>query len=324
MTPAIRPRDPRASKLHGDHGDHADRDQHGGHGDSAPGTRSTPRVPWNPYGPGLRQSRLPGLPLLARLADLPRGVVLSLIAVGLVLAGGCAALGLKQQETATPPMPTIDKPSKAPKTSPRPDGSTLTDEQAQAALLTQTDLGAPWTATQGAATWRDQLLKATTSAGDCQRLLDALYTDEILGGPARAAVGLDDADTGAQLRYQIAARRPADVDAALAWLGTMPARCARFTATTQTGIQEDVQVSDAPLPQVGDKRQGLRISLAATDSDDRHAVLTLDVAAVRVGQDAFALTNGGLHDVPNDATQAAVQVGALRLADTRKQGRVQV
>lgn len=110
------------------------------------------------------------------------------------------------------------------------------------------------------------------------------------------------------------------------WRGSArsPARCARFTATTQTGIQEDVQVGDAPLPKVGDRSQGLRISLSATDRDDRHAVLTLEVAAVRAGQDAFALTNGGLGDVPNDATQAAVQVGALRLADVRKQGRAQV
>ncbi|MGW2644209.1 hypothetical protein ACWC2T_04645 [Streptomyces sp. NPDC001393] len=254
----------------------------------------------------------------------PRGLRLWLAVAGLLAMGGCAALGLRQPDTATPPLPTIDKPSPTSKASPRADGSTLTDAQAQAALLNENDLGAPWTATRGAATWRDQLLKATTSAGACQRLLDALYADELLGGPARVAVGLDDTDDNAQLRYQIAARRPSDVDAALAWLKTMPADCARFTATTQTDITEDVQVSDAPLPQVGDARQGLRVTVAATDRDGRHALLTLDVAAVKVGPDAFALTNGGLGDVPNNATQAAVQIGALRLADIRRQGRAQV
>ncbi|MEU0332439.1 hypothetical protein [Streptomyces sp. NPDC006193] len=254
----------------------------------------------------------------------PRVVALPLLAASLLVAGGCAALELDHPATAPHPLPTVDAPQPAPRASARPDGSTLTDEQAQAALITQADLGAPWTATRGAATWRDGLLKATTATGDCQRLLDALYSEELLGGPARAAVGLDDADTDAQLRYQIGARRPADADAALAWLRTMPERCARFTATTERGGLADVQVVDAPLPEVGDARQGLRVSLAGTAPDGEEALLTLDVAAVRVGEDSFALTNGGLGDVPNDATQAAVQIGALRLADVRRQGLAQV
>ena len=254
----------------------------------------------------------------------PRVRPLAALAVGLLTLTGCATLGLEHPPTAEQPLPTIDSPSARPKTPARPDGSTLTDVQARAALLTEADLGAPWSATRGAATWRDGLLKATTSAGECQRLLDALYSDELFGAPARVAVGLDDADTDAQLRYQIGARRPADVDAELTWLRTMPVQCARFTAGTETGLVEDVQVSDAPLPEVGDVRQGLRITLAAMSDDGEEAVLTMDLAAVRVGQDAFALTNGGLGDVPNDATQAAVQMGALRLADVRRQGRAQV
>ncbi|MFC9926875.1 hypothetical protein [Streptomyces sp. NPDC127190] len=261
-------------------------------------------------------------------AAIPRGphgrLPFVLLGVGLLALGGCAALSLKQPESAPYPVPTIAKPTAPPKKSAHPGGSSLTDEQAQAALLTQTDLGAPWTATRGAATWRDALLKATTAAGACQKFLDALYADELLGGPAQAAVGLDDADTDAQLRYAIAARRPSDVDAALAWLSTMPVQCARFTATTQTGITEDVQIGAAALPEVGDARQGLRVSLAAMTRDGQQALLTMDVAAVRVGQDSFTLTNGGLGDIGNDATQAAVQIGALRLADVRRQGHAEV
>ncbi|MEV5873714.1 hypothetical protein AB0L75_05660 [Streptomyces sp. NPDC052101] len=266
------------------------------------------------------------MPSLASLAEAirPRRVRLSLIAAGLIAVGGCAALGLRQPATAPQPLPTIDKPPPTPKAPTRPDGSTLTDAQAQAALITPADLGAPWTASGGAATWRDGLLKATTSAGQCQRLLEALYTDELLGGPARVTIALDNTDTNAQLRYQIASRRPSDVDATLSWLKTLPDQCARFAATTQTGMQEDVRVTEAPLPQVGDARQGLHISLDATNSDDQETVLSLDVAAVRVGQDAYAFTNGGLGDVANDATQVAVQDGALHLADVRRQGRAQV
>ncbi|GGS57274.1 hypothetical protein [Streptomyces cinerochromogenes] len=254
----------------------------------------------------------------------PRGVLLTVLAAGLIAAGGCAALGLKHPASAPYPLPTIDRPSQTSRASARADGSTLSDEQAQSALINETDLGAPWTATKGAATWRDGLLKASTTAGECQRLLDALYSDELLGAPARVAVSLDDPGTDAQLRYQIGARRPADVDAVLSWLRTLPVQCARFTATTQTGLVEDVRVMDAPLPEVGDARQGLRVTVATTNDNDEEYLLTMDVAAVRVGEDAFALTNGGLGDVPNDATQAAVQIGALRLADIRKQGRASV
>ncbi|WP_030738578.1 hypothetical protein [Streptomyces sp. NRRL S-31] len=259
-----------------------------------------------------------------RIPRIPRAVRLPLLATGLLVGGGCAALGLHHPASAPYPLPTVDRPAPTSGAPRRADGSTLTDEQARAALITQTDLGAPWTATRGAATWRDGLLKSRTTAAECQRLLDALYGDELLGAPARIAVGLDDADTEAQLRYQIAARRPADVDATLAWLRTLPVRCARFTATTELGLPEDVQVVDAPLPEVGDVRQGLRVTVASVTPDGQRYLLTIDVAAVRVGEDAFALTNGGLGDVPNDATQAAVQIGALRLADIRRQGRAQV
>ncbi|MFJ3719761.1 hypothetical protein [Streptomyces sp. NPDC090057] len=253
----------------------------------------------------------------------PRALPLAALAAGLLTVTGCAALGLEHPPTAEQPLPTVDAASPTPKASGGGDGL-LTDDQARAALLTQNDLGAPWSATRGAATWRDGLLKASSGTAECQRLLDALYADELLGAPARVAVGLDDADTDAQLRYQIGARRPADVDAALAWLRTMPERCARFTATTENGLVEDVQVQDAPLPEVGDARQGLRLTLYTMTSDGQNVVLTMDVAAVRVGEDSFALTNGGLGDVPNEATQAAVQIGAMRLADIRKQGRAEV
>ncbi|MER5600632.1 hypothetical protein [Streptomyces sp. NPDC002265] len=206
----------------------------------------------------------------------------------------------------------------------------LTDDQARAALITDTDLGGPWIPTQGAATWRDGLLKAKTPAGECQRLLDALYADELLGAPARAVTGLDDSDTGAQLRYQVSAQPAKAVDGVLAWLKTLPRVCARFTATTTTGAVQDVYVNDAPLPEAGDARQGLRVTLTAVTGpkgqplDGDPGTLSLDVAVVRVGGDAFAFTNGGMGDVPNDATQAAVQLGVQRLADVRRQGRAQV
>ncbi|MFI7499279.1 hypothetical protein ACIBVL_12335 [Streptomyces sp. NPDC049687] len=245
----------------------------------------------------------------------------------LMTATGCAALGLEHPPTAAPADPTVQASTSKPATPTAPSG--LTDTQAQAALITDTDLGAPWTPTQGAATWRDELLKATTSVAECQKLLDALYTEELYGAPARAVVGLDDPDAAAQLRYQLTGRRPADVDRTLAWLRSLPQKCGQFTATAGKDLVEDVRVTDLPLPEVGDARQGLRVTVtlwgtAEDDADGDPTVLALDVAAVRAGEDAFALTNGGLGDVPNEATQAAVQLGVRRLADIRQPGGTRV
>ncbi|MET8247833.1 hypothetical protein ABZV31_27570 [Streptomyces sp. NPDC005202] len=201
----------------------------------------------------------------------------------------------------------------------------LTDAQAQAALITEADLGAPWAPAQGAATWHDELLKAQTDLPDCQRLLDAVYADELLGTPtgAHAVAGFDDGDDEAQLRYQVLAHRPAEVDRTLAWLRTLPQTCARFTAaTTRAGVQ-NVQVFELALPDVGDARQGLRVTLTGESADGEAATLALDVAVVRVGDDAITLTNGGLGAVSADSTRQAVQLGARRLTEVHHQARGQ-
>lgn len=52
--------------------------------------------------------------------------------------------------------------------------------------------------------------------------------------------------------------------------------------------------------------------------------LTVDLAAVRVGEETITLTNAGLDEVYAEVTQQAVQLGAQRLADIRKQGRAQI
>ncbi|WP_198655618.1 hypothetical protein [Streptomyces geranii] len=196
----------------------------------------------------------------------------------------------------------------------------LTDVQAQSALLTDADLGAPWTPTEGAALWRDALLKATTDNADCGRLLDAVYTEELLGEPtgARAVAGFDDYDDGTQLRYQVTAAHRADVDKGLAWLKTMPQKCASFTATGPRGDRREVRVTEVGLPEAGEARQGLRLSTRG-ELDGAPATLTLDLAAARVGDDAILVTNGGLAEPRTEYTVHALQVGADRLRQTRQE-----
>ncbi|WP_282701092.1 hypothetical protein [Streptomyces sp. CC219B] len=253
-----------------------------------------------------------------------RVLTASALALGVLLtASACSAGGPK---AATPAKSPVASPTPTPSTAPPSPTAApaLTEAQARAALITAADLGEPWSETQGAATWRDGMLKASAEEPDCGRLLDSLYAEEFFGADARtsAVTGLDDDWDEAQIRYQVVVHPPAEVDRTLAWLGTLPRKCGQFTAVTSTGIQEQVEVSEAELPEVGDVRQGLRVTVTAATADA--PTLTLDLAAVRVGDDTILLTNGSLADLPADATWAATELGAQRLAEVRKQGRAQV
>ncbi|WP_328872686.1 hypothetical protein OHT76_22710 [Streptomyces sp. NBC_00287] len=252
---------------------------------------------------------------------MPRVLIAPALALGALLtATACGADGsdtpAKPAASASPtasPTASVPSPAAAP---------ALTEAQARAALITEADLGEPWSATQGAATWRDGMLKASAEKADCRRLLDVLYAEEFFGPDARtrAVTGLDDDWDGAQIRYQVVAHPPKEVDGTLSWLKSLPKKCGEFTAVTATGEPEYAAVTELELPEVGDARQGLRINLTTADE----TTLTLDLAAVRVGDDAITLTNGGLGDVPAEATWVATELGAQRLAEVRKLGRAEV
>ncbi|MFF0227931.1 hypothetical protein [Streptomyces sp. NPDC004629] len=247
---------------------------------------------------------------------------LALAAATLLTVPGCLT---REPERAAAEPGAVPSPSAGRRAEGRaPD---LTAAQAQDALITVADLGASWGPTQGAATWRDGLLKAVTDMPECQQLMDALYTEELFGDApgTRAVTALDDGDAGGQLRYQVATRGPDAVNRTLAWLNGLPQTCDRFTAETQSAGELDVQVSEIELPQVGDARQGLRITLTgeSTSEDDESSALALEVAAVRIGEDAIVVTNGALGEVSEDATDQALELGTQRLTRIREQGRTQ-
>lgn len=199
----------------------------------------------------------------------------------------------------------------------------LTAQGAQTALVTEGDLEDDWNQVKDAATWRDSLLigKVDTAdfltgkaqAADCQRLLDSLYDDDLLGKPsgASALTGFQQGD--ARLLYQVAAYSGDDLDDSWSWLKSLPTECDQFTATGDGG-ERTVQVVTASLPKEGDARQGLTVTVKGT-SDGSPVTLTLDVAAVRVGDDAITVTNGGLGGADHDSTETAVQQGTQRLKD---------
>ncbi len=239
-----------------------------------------------------------------------------LAAVALLTAAACTSgqAGRAAETAASPSVARPAAPASVPPT------AALTQEQAQKALLTEADLGPAWAPTQGAATWRDGVLKARAEVPDCQRLLDALYADEPLGAPsgAHAVAAFDDADDEAQLRHHVLALRAADVDRALNWLKSLPRTCADFTATTTRSGVQDVRVTGLALPEVGDARQGLRVTFT-----DDSSILTLDVAAVRLGDDAVTITTGALGTPPENTTTESLFLVTDRLTTVHHQERTQ-
>ncbi|MET7291639.1 hypothetical protein ABZS79_05700 [Streptomyces griseoloalbus] len=263
-----------------------------------------------------------------------RALLASALSVTVLLTtAGCSAGGREAPRApapASPPPSSAASPSASSAASatgqPPPSPPALNEAQMKAALITETDLGEPWMASRGAATWRDGMLKANTEDADCRRLLDALYTEELFGAPAgpRATATLDDTYNDTQLRYQVAGYPPADVDRVLAWLSTLPEKCEEFRATTTRAGAQLVEVTELPLPEAGDARAALRLTMTGEASDGMPTYLTVDVAAVRVGEDAITLTNGGYGAVLPEVTQAMSQLGADRLAEVARQGRVRI
>jgi hypothetical protein len=280
----------------------------------------------------------------------------ALVAAALLTSAGCsggegagaagdAASGSAMAARAPSPSPSVTV------------AHTLTEAQAKSALVTAADLGDDWTPTRGAATWRDALLKGTADVADCQRLLDGLYAENLLGRPAgaRAVTGFDhpddpdrpddldntddtdgtdgSADTDGtdgtdgtadevQLRYQVGAYDRSALDASLAWVKAVPTTCGQFTATNAKGGQFTVRAVAAPLPGLGDAREGLRVTVNDDNENDDNGdnggglpTLTLDFAAVRVGDSALSLTHGGLDDIDADDTRQAARAGTRRLQE---------
>ncbi|MGM1080100.1 hypothetical protein ACS0VI_28240 [Streptomyces sp. H28] len=265
-------------------------------------------------------------------APAARAVLVSALSVtALLTATACSAEdGTAARSAVSAPASTPASAASPAAEQPSPTGSAeasvLSAEQVRAALVTETDLGEPWIPTRGAATWRDGLLKATAQDADCRRLLDALYTEDLFGDPTgpHAVVTLDDAYSDAQLRYQVAAHPSAEVDRTLDWMASLPGTCARFTATATGAGRQEARVEELPLPEVGDARAALRITLSGRTPDGADSHLTVDLAAVRVGEDTITLTNGGLGEVLPEITRAVAQFGTERLTEIRRQSRLRV
>ncbi|WP_445282186.1 hypothetical protein [Streptomyces sp. DSM 118148] len=260
----------------------------------------------------------------------PARVLASALATGTLLVTAACADGTGSPEAA-PVSPAAEQspasPSPAP-ASPSPSSPSpwptraLTTGGAQAALITRADLGDAWNQVNNAASWRDKLLagkvdvasflNGRTGSQDCQKLLDSLYSDTLLGRPvgASALTGFTHGD--ARLLYQVGDYGKGSLEKSLDWMKSLAQTCGHFTVTGSDGGKRTVRVVSSPLPAVGDGRQGLTLTVQGT-SDGAPVTLDLDVAAVRAGSSGIVVTNGGPSGVDHAATQTAVRQGAQRL-----------
>ncbi|MFI7390323.1 hypothetical protein [Streptomyces tendae] len=228
--------------------------------------------------------------------------------------------GVARQNAAkqTPSGSPTDSPTGSPSASP----AALTEAGAKAALLTEADLEGGWNQVEDADKWRDRLLvgkvdvadflTAKSSATDCQALLDALYDDGLLGDPSGPSALTGFAQGDSRLLEQVAGYDRAGLDARMKWLRTLPDTCDEFTATGSGGGERTVQVTEASVPDVGDARTGLRVTVRG-NADGGPATLTLDIAAVRVDTSAVTVMGGGLDGGRTDSVEQAVRQGTERL-----------
>ncbi|MFE2353376.1 hypothetical protein [Streptomyces parvulus] len=265
-------------------------------------------------------SRRPSRPVRLAACVLAAGALLTTAACS-DGAGGSGAARDAAAERAGTASPAGRAPAAQPTGSPST-GPALTESGAKAALLTEGDLEGDWNQVQDADKWRDQLLvgevdvsdflTAKTDASDCQELLDGLYGEKLLGEPSgpSAVTGFEQGDS--RLLDQVADYDRAGLDDRLEWMASLPQKCDQFTATDSRGEKRTVQVTEASVPDVGDAREGLRVTVQGT-SDGSPATLSLDVAVVRVGASALAVTVGGLDGDQADAVEQGVRQGTDRL-----------
>ncbi|WP_347341199.1 hypothetical protein [Streptomyces sp. HSG2] len=199
---------------------------------------------------------------------------------------------------------------------------TLTSEQARQALITEEDLEDDWQEVDGADDWDDDLeiggvdvddfLDPADDDDNCERLIDDLFDDDLLSDPTGAEAVRGFAMGDARLLNQVASYNSGRLDSSMDWLKDLPSQCDQFTVTDDDE-QRTVQIVEMSLPDLGDDRQGLEITVQG-DSENP-STLTFDLAVVRIGDNALTITSGSPDGGEQDSVRQGAEAGTQRLQD---------
>ncbi|WP_149546815.1 hypothetical protein [Streptomyces marokkonensis] len=272
--------------------------------------------------PSVRPSRTAARPARLLAAALAAGTLLATAAC----SGGDDGTAAVAEATTTAERPAAAQTTPTSATPSATPSSDLTETGARDALITEADIEDDWTQVDDPAAWRDSLLVGEVDvaefiagkahASDCGRFLHSLYDETLLGRPpgASAITGFQEGDS--RLFYQVAGYDKAGLDASMKRLKTLPDICDQFTLTGGDQGERTVQVVETSLPEVGDDRQGLTVTVKGT-SGGEGVTLTLEVAVVQLGADAITVVNGGLDGARHTTTEAAVKQGTQRLSEVQ-------
>ncbi|WMI58320.1 hypothetical protein RBH85_17055 [Streptomyces rochei] len=175
--------------------------------------------------------------------------VAALSALLALTAAACSTGGREADRPAATAPATVRSPAALPQATA---GPLLTRAQARAALITEADLGGV-----GTDPGRGDLARRAAEGRRGAARLRSAAGRPLHRGPVRRRHRAARrhrprrGGSGAQIHYRITSHRPADIDTALAWLGTLPDACGRFTARADRGAVRDVRVTGLTLPEAG-------------------------------------------------------------------------
>jgi hypothetical protein len=191
----------------------------------------------------------------------------------------------------------------------------LSQAQARTALIKASDLPAPWAPTGGAGSG-NPLFDGRTGKAECQKLLNALRDNDIVGRTAKAKADARFENTlnNSLLSYRVGSYELKAAEDGMALVRGLPQVCNGFTATIVGGTKATVQVVGGSPAQAGEDTAGLTVTMETTVKGVS-ATVTTEMAAVRIGPNVISISNGGLEGIDSSATARAVEHGAQRLKD---------